>query len=223
MKPFVLTQEQWDTYPLFKGIGEKELNQMLPCLQAVNKPFTKGSFIILDEEEVQHVCMVLTGTIHMLKEDSSGSYTLLTTVHRGELFGESYSLNMQLSHVSFRAAEDSMIMLFPLNKVIYTCDHTCPFHQRIIRNSFRMITEKNMHLISRLEILSKETLREKILCYLRHESQSQKTSHVQIRMNRTEMAAYLNCNRSAMSRELSKMQREGLLDIDKTVFTLLQI
>ena len=41
-----------------------------------------------------------------------------------------------------------------------------------------------------------------------------------IPFNRQELADYLEVDRSALSNELSKMRREGLLEVDRKAFTL---
>ena len=72
--------------------------------------------------------------------------------------------------------------------------------------------------MQKIEILSKTTLRQKILCYLSQLSVSQKSKDVVVPLNRTEMAAYLNSNRSAMSRELKAMQEDGLISVEGNLF-----
>ena len=220
MSMMVSVDSLQEEYPLFRGVSRDEQEKMFNCLQPVQRSYTKGSFIILDEDDVPHVCMILRGSVHMLKEDAAGARTLLTTMYRGELFGETYSLSRQISRVSYQAAEDSEILLLPMEKVLFTCEKTCPFHRKIVRNSFRMITDKNRRLIEKIEILSKETLRGKILCFLRQQTAAQGTDEVRITMNRTRMADYLNSNRSALSRELSRMQKEGILTIEGEIFRL---
>ncbi len=207
-----------EAYPLFQGIRREEQEKMFACLQVVRRNYPKGSFVILDEDDVPHVCMILQGSVYMLKEDVAGMQTLLITMYRGELFGETYALSKQVAHVSFQAAEDLEILLLPLEKALYTCERTCPFHQTLVRNCFRMITDKNRRLIEKLEILSRDTLRGKILCFLQQQAASQGTDAVRIALSRTGMAAYLNSNRSALSRELSRMQKEGILRIEGEIF-----
>ena len=58
--------------------------------------------IFLESNEVRSVGIILSGSVHMIKEDSEGYHTLLVTIKEGELFGESFSCGSHLdSRVSF--------------------------------------------------------------------------------------------------------------------------
>ena len=86
----------------------------------------------------------------------------------------------------------------------------------------RMIAAKNGQLMEKVEILSRRTLREKILAYLSREVQKQKSQYLDIPMGRIELAEYLGADRSALSRELSRMKEDGLIDYDRNTFRLIK-
>ena len=85
---------------------------------------------------------------------------------------------------------------------------------------FNLLGQKSVSLINKIEICSKPTIREKILAYLSLIAQNQRSRYVTVPTNRSQMAEYLGVNRSAMTRELSKMQQEGIIDFDKNTFTI---
>ena len=74
--------------------------------------------------------------------------------------------------------------------------------------------------MNKLEIMGKTSIREKILAYLSMLSQQQNSRYVETPLSRTELADYLSINRSAMTRELSNMKTEGLIDFDKNMFII---
>nr|WP_297766068.1 Crp/Fnr family transcriptional regulator [uncultured Butyrivibrio sp.] len=207
--------------PLFKGIKQSEIESMIPCLGVIQKRYSKNQFIIIDSEDIANVGLVIDGRVHMLKEDHLGNRSHVSTISVGGLFGESFALRERPSYVSFQAATDSEILRLPLDKIIYYCSNSCPFHKRLVHNTFALLSEKNEQLMKSIEILSKGTLRDKIVCYLSQIADSESHSTITVPLNRTEMAAFLNSNRSAMTRELSKMQDEGLIEISGNRFRLL--
>ena len=81
---------------------------------------------------------------------------------------------------------------------------------------------KNMQLMEKVEIVSKKTLREKILVYLSRQAQQSKKLQFTVPMGRMELAEYLGADRSALSRELSRMKEDGLIDYHKSTFRLYQ-
>ncbi|MDO4619348.1 MAG: Crp/Fnr family transcriptional regulator [Lachnospiraceae bacterium] len=207
--------------PLFDGIAEKSLEAMLHCLQHNRKEYTKGSYILLEEECVQYIGIVLRGRVHMLKEDIWGEQTLLTYMGPGEVFGETFALRKeQRSYVSYMAAEDCEIMFLALDKLLHPCPRSCSFHTQLSQNMYDLMGEKNIRLMERIEVASKSTLREKLLAYLSLQAQKQGARSFTVPLSRTEMAQYLQSNRSAMTRELSAMRAEGILDFDGNTFQL---
>ena len=84
-----------------------------------------------------------------------------------------------------------------------------------------MISHKNAVLTEKIEITSKSSLREKILAYLSIEARRNNSTDFTVPLNRTEMADYLCTNRSALSRELANMKKDGILDYEQNTFHLL--
>ena len=99
---------------------------------------------------------------------------------------------------------------------------TCTFHHRLIENMVRMIGDKNVQLMRKIEIISKKTLREKALAYLRLQAEAQQSQRITVPLGRVELADYLCANRSALTRELAAMKQDGILDYDKNTFVLLK-
>jgi CRP-like cAMP-binding protein len=85
----------------------------------------------------------------------------------------------------------------------------------------RVIAAKNRELMRKVEVVSKRTIREKVLTYLSLQAQSQQSRYVELPLGRLELAEYLCVDRSALTRELAKMQEEGIIDFDKNIFRIL--
>ena len=172
--------------------------------------------------KVRSVGIVLSGTVHMVKEDAEGYQTLLVVMKENELFGESFSCGSHLNtHVSFLAATPCTVLFLPFHKVIHSCKMCCSFHHRMIENMIQLIGDKNVQLMHKIEIISKKTLREKILAYLWQQALEQNRRQFTIPLGRLELAEYLCADRSALTRELSYMQRDGLIIYEKNTFQLL--
>ena len=111
----------------------------------------------------------------------------------------------------------------PADRILHPCRNSCPFHHALSRNLFDLISRRNVALTEKIEITSKSSLREKILAYLSLEAQKAGSMKVTIPLSRSEMADYLCTNRSALSRELANMKKDGILDYDLRTFHLLQV
>ena len=209
--------------PLFEGIQPEDRKGMLGCIGYHVADFRKGEIIAFEDENIRHVGIVLSGAVDMVKEDVWGNKVLVARIGKDEMFGESFAWGKnKLSAVTFVVSENAKIMLIPLDRVMHRCTMSCAFHHRLIENMVHIIADKNRDLIRKIEVISKRTIREKLLAYLSSQSQSQSSRYFEIPLSRTELADYLCVDRSALTRELAKMRSEGLIDFDKNCFRILE-
>lgn len=209
------------TMELFRGIGKEDLLTMLSCLSARKAQYKKGSFIFLAEEKVDYVGAVLSGSIQIIREDIWGNRVIIATAEAGDLFAEAYSCaEMESITVSVTAAEDCEILLMDYRRIIHTCTSSCSFHSRLIENMIRILANKNIQLIQKINILGQRNTREKLLAYLGEQAKLTGSKSFEIPFNRQELADYLCVDRSAMSSELGKLRDEGLLEFDRSRFFL---
>ena len=213
--------EQLADMIMFQGIEKENIGILLGCLGSYPKSYSKGECIAFEEDMVRHIGIVIRGSVHMVKEDVWGNSTIMARMTRGHLFGESAACgNDSLSVVTFLAAENTEVLMIPFERVMSTCCNSCGFHQQVIKNMVILLSNKNHALMEKIEVVSKKTLREKILSYLSQESQRQGSRYFEIPLGRMELADYLCTDRSALTRELGKMRQEGLIDYDKNMFRL---
>ena len=204
------------------GTAKAEQLKAANCLGSFQKNYQKDEIILLESNEVRSVGIILSGIVHMVKEDSEGYQTLLVAMKDGELFGESFSCGSHLdAHVSFFAAAPCTVLFLPFHKIIHSCKMSCTFHHRLIENMVQLIGDKNVQLMHKIEVISKKTLREKILTYLQQQALDQDSRQFTIPLSRLELAKYLCADRSALTRELSYMQKDGLISYEKNTFQLL--
>ena len=208
--------------PLFDGIQPEERKAMLDCIGYHTGTFRKGDIVAFEEENMKHIGIVLSGSVDMVKEDLWGNSTMLVRVRKNEVFGETFACGSDnLSVVTFLVSEDAKILFLPFNRVMHSCTMACQFHQKLIENMVRVIADKNRDLMRKVEVVSKRTIREKLLTYLSIQAQAQGSRYFEIPFGRVELAEYLCVDRSALTRELAKMKADGLIDYDKNCFRIL--
>ena len=208
--------------PLFLGIRPEDMEGMLGCIGYYVREYQKGEIISFEAETIHHVGVVLSGSVDMIKEDVWGNRTMLLRSYTEDVFGETFACGEDsMSVVTFVAAEDSKVMFLSFCRVMHTCSHACVFHQTLVENMVRLIARKNRELMRKVEVVSKKTLREKILAYLSIQAQSQGKKQFEIPLGRLEWAEYLCADRSALTRELAKMKEEGLIEFQRNTFEIL--
>lgn len=208
--------------PLFEGIHPGEREVILRCIGYHIRAYQKGETISMERESIRHIGLLLSGIVDMVKEDVWGNRTLLVRMGKDALFGETFACGSDpVSTVTFTVYEDADILFIPFDRVMCSCTQSCIFHQRLTRNMIRIIAGKNRELMQKVEVISKKSIREKILAYLSIQSQAQSSRYFEIPLGRVEWADYLCVDRSALTRELAKMKQDGIIDYDKNCFRIL--
>ena len=193
----------------------------MECLHAHQKQYKKGEYIVFAGTPVQYVCVILSGRIFMEQIDRRGNKYLYTEILRQSLFGEPYLYpDAQNSRVNYKAMTDCSILFMEYNRLLHPCFKGCACHRQLIENFIDLIILKNRMLMQKIEIVSRKSLRERIRSYLLFLMEQQRSTTVVCPLNRTELAEFLCVNRSAMTRELRRMQEDGLIDLQKQVFHL---
>lgn len=206
--------------PLFQGIGLNDFKKLVTCLPAKTARYGKNEIILLAGEEINIVGLVLSGSVRVIKEDAEGNEAILAELSASNLFCEVFaSAELDYSPITVLASEDCEVILMDYRKMIETCPSLCPAHMRLNKNLLRAVARKSLLLNQKVEILSKRTIRERLLCYFdMHRGMARKFT---IPYNREEMARYLCVDRSAMSNEIGKMQKEGLIRFSRNDFEIL--
>lgn len=217
MRDYILTN-----VPLFYGLKTDEINSLTSCVNAKVKKYKKNEVLINEGDLIEAIGIVIDGTVQISKTDIEGNRLVISSVQKDDMFAETYALSQRHeSPVSVIAIEDSIVMWLNVNRLLITCSSACAFHTKLIRNIIEILADKNIYLNRKLDLISKKTLRDKILHFLYSHSGHQKNKHFTIPYNRLAMADYLGVDRSALSRELSKMKDDGLIDYYMNTFILL--
>lgn len=206
---------------LFKGVDETEIESMLGCLGAKTERYKKDGYILRVGDSPDSVGLLLSGSVFVIQEDYWGNRNIRAHMMPGQVFAESYAcVPGAVMDVSVVADESSEVMWLNVQRVLHTCPTACSHHNRMIRNLLSDLAVNNLRINEKLTHISKRTTREKLLSYISAEAQRQRKSEFTISFNRQQLADYLSVERSAMSAELSKMRKDGLLAVDKNRFSL---
>ena len=209
--------------PLFEGVSRQDMEAMLQCMQARIIDVPKGGTVFRADEPAEYVGILLSGGVRVFRDDFDGNRAIQATIQPGELFGETFACaGVARLPVSVEADQSSRVLLIRLKRIIETCPSACGFHNRVVLNLLKVLAAKNLLLNRKLEIVSRRTTREKLMAYLSFQARAAGSNHFAIPFDRQGLADYLGVDRSALSAEIGKLRREGVLESDRSAFTLLQ-
>ena len=208
--------------PLFFEIDPPHVLAMLTCFGARVSSYKKKETIFAEGDPAKYIGIVLSGSAQIVQMDYFGNRSLVSGIEPSELFAEAFACaETSALPVSFIACEDSKVMLIDCHRILYSCSNNCGFHQQMIFNLMKDIATKNLMFHQKMEITGKRTTREKLLTYLNFQAKKHGNNCFEIPFNRQELADYLEVDRSGLSAEISKLQKEGLLKSRKERFELL--
>ena len=172
---------------------------------------------------MEHLGILLTGSLGLRGRDVAGAEASSTVLKAPTPFLEACSWLREKCPADVTAVAQSAILFLSVARIQEYQSNFGAFHPRFIHNFVTLLAEKCKEYYERLQILGSHTIRERILFYLaqqiRHHGEG---NSVAIPLNQRELAGYLCVDRSALSRELGRMRREGIIDFNKNQFILLK-
>lgn len=200
--------------PLFRHISETELPALLTGLKARTAAFQRGELLLRRGEDTGRMGLLLAGTVHIIREDFWGRRSIVGLVGPGEIFGESYALAGVPPEVSVLAATRGEAL--SLDAAELTAQGG-----QLAANLTLLLAEKNLQLTRKIRHMARRTTRDKLMSYLSAQALLAGSPSFDIPMDRQQLADYLAVDRSAMSTELGKLRDEGVLEVRKNHFRLL--
>ena len=206
---------------LFDGIDTREIEQLLTSLGAHERAFSKGETVLRTGDTARYLGIGIEGSGNIAVNYYWGAHDIFVHVEPDQMFGEAYAVTRSTLLVDAVAAEPSTVLLMDADRLLNVCERSCRSHHRVIQNLVRIGAQKNIAISRRIMHTAPKTIRERVLSYLAEQAMEHESRSFTIPFSREQMASYLSVDRSALSNELSKMQRDGLIRFKKNRFELL--
>ena len=209
------------TSPFFKGLTDNEILSILHCVNAATTSRKRDSYIFRAGDSTEVMGLVVAGCVLVIQEDLWGHRNILSKCHAVDFFCEPYAASPgAVLNVSVVADEDCEIILLNVQRLLVSCPTVCEHHQKLIRNLVGVLANKILILNDKITHVGKRTTRDKLLSYLSSVSIRQASLSFDIPFDRQQLADYLCIDRAAMSSEISKLQKEGLIKTNRNHFEL---
>lgn len=207
---------------LFENIKDGDFQKMMCCFTPKIENFKKNQIVCDFGKNPGIVGIIREGTAITVRNGINGNRTILESLEEGDIFGEAFTVCDKLSDgISVICEEDCQVMFMDYRNILHRCSSGCQAHNKLLENFFYMLARRSVMLSRRVELLSRRTIRDKILCYLSMESCSQKTRKIRLPMSLSNLSDYLCVDRSAMMREIKKLNDKGIIKSEKKFITIL--
>ncbi len=206
---------------LFAGITEDRLAELKQALGAVKRSFGKGEVIINQGDRTDKLGIVLEGSIEAVHLGFDGDSTLISSLGVGEIFADFLAANDTMrSPVALISTVPCTALFIPFESLLTPSLDFAEERRVLLSNLAKIYAEKYFTLMDRMICISATTIRDKIIRLLNYMHGKTGTATFELPFDREGLARYLNVDRSALSRELSKMKKEGLIEYYKNSFRI---
>ena len=207
---------------LLSGLDVSGLQQLLRCFAPAKRSFARGEILLLAGYENREIGILLEGQIEAVKTTADGTSVSITHMGPGGIFGDVLSGSSTPSPVTVTATAPCIVLALPYERLMLPgCSDAA--HCVLLRNLVETISDKYFSLCRRVDLLILKSLRAKLCAWLLEQYHRAGCAMFSTPLTRAQLAEYLNCERSALSRELSRMQVEGLLETHRGSFKLLNL
>lgn len=208
---------------LFRGMTELEITKALQVLEAHEKSFQKGETLLIAGTITERMGLVLEGSVTIESNDAWGNRTIISYVGQGQVFAETYALlENEPMLVDVTASEDCRVFFLRSGRIQSLKNSLEPWALKYITNLLTISMHKNLILSGRSFHTAPKTIRGRVMAYLNSVSLQKHSREFDIPFDRQQLADYLNLERSALSKELGKMQKDKLIFCKKNHFLIRQ-
>ena len=216
----MLTKGELAGSPLFAGIRYEDYRQMMECFQARQRSFRPGDVIWERSSAVSgDLGVIEKGRASVIRVDEEGVVTVLEDLECGGVFGLPIAGPAGDSlEVVCRSGCD--VLFFDYPHILKRCEKACAHHSLLVRNMLDLMAGKAQALSERVDVLSRRSIREKLLCYFRQLAGKAGGDSFTLPFSLSTLADYIATDRSAMMRELKRLREEGVVRSEGRRFTL---
>lgn len=152
--------------PLFSGITDEQQQRMLVCFGVREESFLPEDLIYDFNDRRNIIGLIISGTARVERVDERGVRTILEHLERESVFGEMLMFdNIAGDSLTVVCEKDCRVWFIPADHLVHPCENACAHHSQMIQNMFRLVAEKASALSERVEVLSRRSIRDKLLCY----------------------------------------------------------
>ena len=206
---------------LFSGLSEERTGQMLLRMGASESSYRQGQVLQAPESPMEHFGIVLAGTVQVYRDEPDGTRLLMASNSAGGSFGESLCyLKAKEAMVTIIAASECRVLWLKMDAVWEPEEDG--LGREIVSRVMAVFARRVLAMNDRIQILSQRTLRKKIMTFLMQTAQRSGIDTFEIPLSREDMAVFLGCDRSALSRALAALKKDGLIDYYLRTFKVIK-
>ena len=205
---------------IFEGISNKNKAKLLQALGADTLKFKKDESVVRLFKDDNIINFIVKGNVKVVLNNINGNQIVTEDLYDGDVFSSTINY-IDENETDAIAMEDTEIISMNQKDIIDFKDNAKSYYNIFIKNLFIVMTKKISERNERIQILTKKTIRYRLLEYFEIMRKKNNSLNIYLPYNYIDLAAYIAVDRSAMSRELSNLKEEGFINIKGKKITIL--
>lgn len=219
----MLSAGELDASPLFRNITYEEYLRMLTCFQAVQRSYAAEELIYDFSDPARNaIGIVERGSAALIRIDEAGVATVLEEMGSGGVFGRDLAFGGSGDSLEVVARTSCDVTFIDYPHLLKRCENACTHHSILVQNMLELLSEKAQALSQRVDVLSRRSIRDKLLCCFRQMAEKNGGEEFTLPFSFSVLADYIATDRSAMMRELRHLKEQGIVRSDGRKIVLLE-
>ena len=219
----MLTEEELRKSRLFDDISYESYLAMYDCFHAYSRAYSPDEVICDFSGRCDIVGILERGEAALIRLDENGVETVMENLGVGGVFGRTLAFSGSRSDtLEVVCRQPCEVRFIDYPHIRKRCERACTHHSVLVQNMLRLMSDKAQALSERVDVLSRRSIRDKLMCYFLQQRDRTGSDTFQLPFSLSVLADYIASDRSAMMRELKKMREEGLIENSGRNITLLR-
>ena len=208
-------------FPLFEDLSRMDVLFLLEYLDAHLELFEKGRVISQLSKIVNSFALILCGTLELSQYDYWGNRSIILIQEAGDSVALPSTLFEEWTSPAAIFARSGCELLFlESTKLRNPGCIAAPACVQLKINIAKQLALKNVAILNKISLINCRSTREKVSLFLSRKAAVCRSNSFDIEFSRQEMADFLSVDRCALSKELARMKRDGLIEYDRSHFEL---
>ena len=185
------------------------------CVNIKQKSFSNKELILSNNPIRKTIGFITSGKATIIKTDENGNTTIIRELKENDIFSNLFFQNSD-DEIFIISNNYTDVIIIDYHTLIKNCSMNCHFHNNLVLFLFELLIEDNRQQIEKIELLSKRTVREKLIFFMK--KRMNKDNIFKVTTSYTAIADYICVDRSNLMRELTKMEKDNIIKKDgKTI------
>lgn len=205
---------------IFKNLSEVDIKKFMTKSKTKILEAKKDRTIMTNMAKIDEFGIIIKGSANLIKYDINGNIVILDTLEENDVFGSIFSYNNEENSVI--TTSDSKILFINYSNLLDLCIKKENNYNNLINNIFYILNEKITSLNNRIDLLTKRSIRDKLLSYFEYECNKKASNSFNLPFSYTSLANFLAVDRSAMMREIKSLKEDGFVITNKKRITIVR-